>query len=406
MPEPQYVRRSYAGGDAVAQLVQEIGSTDISFTITPTTGWVEEDGSPLGTSGPFTVGIDRFTPQLEKILCGSINLTTGVVTVFVDTDGWSGRGYDGTTAQSHVPDGSTSGVQTCWSAAEANEANQAVFDLLGGGGASLVGVPIGTSIDFRGTTRTVPTNFLWENAAAVSRAAYSALFTAITVAATGNTTAGGATITNVPTTVTAVLAAGMQVTGANLGASGTIYTIQSVTATTIVLTSGTGVVPGTAGSLVIYPHGAGDGLTTFNLPDSRGKVTGGFGTLGTNTSPTLFVGISGGEWKHALSQAELPTTIGTAAAQAATVTQGYVSIAGTSFIVGLATGQNNSINITGGGTSGPAGVSSTPGGAGGSITTVGVAVANAASAVTNGGGGTSHNNMQPYSVATKCIRAL
>ena len=124
-----YVRRSYGGGAEPAQLVQEMGTTDTSFGITTTVGWTEEDGSPLGTIGPFCVIIDRFTDTVEKIICTAVNLTTGLVTV--DTTGGTGRGADGTTPQSHVPNGSVAGVQTCWTSVEADEANQAVNFMLG-----------------------------------------------------------------------------------------------------------------------------------------------------------------------------------------------------------------------------------------------------------------------------------
>lgn len=134
MAAPQFVRRSYAGGvPQGTQLVAQIGSTDTTFAIANTTGWTEIDGSPLGTVGPFTVAIDLYTSSVEKILCSSVNLTTGLVTVYTST-GYTGRGYDNTTAQTHVP-GSTSGVQPCWSATEADEANQAVVYGPGGGGA-------------------------------------------------------------------------------------------------------------------------------------------------------------------------------------------------------------------------------------------------------------------------------
>jgi hypothetical protein len=135
MSAPEFIVRSYGGGADVGQLSEEMGANDLTFAFAPDTGWTEtwgaNIGSPLGTSGPFTVVIDRFTGTVEKILCSAVNLTTGVVTVY-NSGGFSGRGYDGTTAQGHVPNGSTSGVQTCWSAAEAFEANQAVFGLLGG----------------------------------------------------------------------------------------------------------------------------------------------------------------------------------------------------------------------------------------------------------------------------------
>ena len=174
MPQPEYVLRSYGGGASAAQLVQSLGSTDTTFTITPTTGWVEDGGTnPLGTTGPFTVVIDDFTPSRESILCRSIDLTSGLVTVFVDTDGWSGRGYDNTAAVAHVPGGTSSGVTPAWSSLEAQEANQAVFDLLGAGGVSSLGVPIGTSIDFRGMPNAVPANFMYENGTAISRTTLS-----------------------------------------------------------------------------------------------------------------------------------------------------------------------------------------------------------------------------------------
>ena len=54
-----------------------------------------------------------------------------VYTVYTSS-GYNGRGYDGTTAQAHAPNTSNAGVQTCWSASEAFEANAAAVGLLGG----------------------------------------------------------------------------------------------------------------------------------------------------------------------------------------------------------------------------------------------------------------------------------
>ena len=297
MPAPQFVRRSYSGGDAVAQLVQPIGATDTAFTITPTTGWVEEDGLPLGTQGPFSVAIDRFTPQLEKILCSAINLNTGVVTVYVAGDGWSGRGYDGTIAQAHVPSGSTAGVQTCWTSLEADEANQAVVDILGGGGGALVSLPLGTVVPWAGFG--VPSvSFKIADGSTINRTAYAGCLTAITLPTTGTTTAGSAVITGIPSTVG--LWTNMTVTGARLGGAGTIFTIATVdSATQVTLTNGVGVTAGTAGALRFYAHGAGDGSTTFNLPDMRGRtavgVSPGVPTIFSSTQPFRPLGQTGGD---------------------------------------------------------------------------------------------------------------
>lgn len=133
MPGPSYVLRDYAGGVVEGvQLTAAIGATDLAFTIANTTGWVDAANNPLGTAGPFTVVIDLGTPTAEKILCSLVNLTSGLVTVYTSS-GFSGRGYDQSTAQAHVPGGSAVGVVPAWSAVEAAEANKAVYELLGGG---------------------------------------------------------------------------------------------------------------------------------------------------------------------------------------------------------------------------------------------------------------------------------
>lgn len=52
-------------------------------------------------------------------------------------------------------------------------------------------------------------------------------------------------------------------------------------------------------------HGAGDGLTTFNVPDHRGRVGVGVGTAtGANGATAHTLGQKGGEETHALTAAE------------------------------------------------------------------------------------------------------
>ena len=190
MAGPQYVRRSYGGEAGVAQLVNGIGASDTTFTISPTTGWIEtvgsNIGSPLGTSGPFTVVIDRFTAQVEKILCSAINTSTGVVTVYTST-GFTGRGYDGTTPQAHVPNGSTAGVQTCFSAVEAEEANQAVLYGPGGGGSliGLTGNPAGRVHAVTGTLGMSTANILLSVATDFLKGGMTASTHGLVVPATG-----------------------------------------------------------------------------------------------------------------------------------------------------------------------------------------------------------------------------
>ena len=59
-------------------------------------------------------------------------------------------------------------------------------------------------------------------------------------------------------------------------------------------------------------YGTGDGTTTFNLPDHRGRTAVGSGSVGTNDQPTVTVGGTtangvAGEAAHVLSVGELPS---------------------------------------------------------------------------------------------------
>ena len=405
MPAPQYVLRSYGGGAVVAQLTEAMGSGDQSFAINPTTNWLEDDGNPLGTVGPFTVVIDRFTASVEKILCSSVDLVTGVVEVYVDpSDGWSGRGYDGTAPQAHVPGGSPSGVQTCWSSAEAMEANQAVFDVLGGGSEGLIGVPIGSSVPFNGTPLTLPTNFLVEDGLRRSPGPPTQpVSPPLIIASTGTTTAAGATIYRGLCPRSRRTSPVRHEVSTLTASAGAIYTVQSVTSTTIVLTSGVGITAATGGAFIVYPYGAGDGSTTFNLPDSRGRSKVGQGHVNTNTQPLTYVGGAAGVANVTISQSNLPTAIGTAAAQTATVSPSshshtsaspasgfYVDFEPTTLFGNDGSNSDHSPapNMT-------VQTSTAP-------TTIGVT--NATSAVTNSGGGSAMNVLNPYIGCTWIIR--
>jgi hypothetical protein len=112
------VIRSYPGGATPTYLAAALINTYASgqtFTVTNTTGWYEVSASgyntsnPLGTSGPYTLVVDYGLPSEEKILCASGSISLGINTVIsVWTDGTlNGRGYDGTSAQSHAVGTST-----------------------------------------------------------------------------------------------------------------------------------------------------------------------------------------------------------------------------------------------------------------------------------------------------------
>ena len=334
MAFPKYSLRSYAGGATPTTLATSIAANDLTFTLNSTTNWYQTDlvnstghpsANPLGNSGPFVVALDYGTATEEKILCSSVVLSTGVVTVWVDGSNSSntGRGYDGSTAQPHTS-GSSGTALPVFTSTEAGVANYAVQqtvgqivsagDILQGSGANTLGVltagtagtvltsngsgsalswstfaqPSGTLLDFAGGT--VPSGFLACDGTAVSRSTYSALFAVIGIT-----------------------------------------------------------------------WGSGNGTTTFNVPDLRGRVTAGVGSVGTNTQPTLALAATGGEQNHTLSTAEMPSHQHTQALGGSLST--VANVAG-SYVVG---NQNTSL-------------------------------------VAATGGGGSHNNMMPYAVVTKIIK--
>lgn len=124
--------------------------------------------------------------------------------------------------------------------------------------------PTGGKIPFGGFKP--PVGWLMLNGATLSRVSFSALFAALTLATTGNTTTGSATISNIPSSDVAVVDVGMPITGPGIPTGATIATIASSTSITISVNA---TVTATAIAIVIYGCGVGDSSTTFVLPDSR-----------------------------------------------------------------------------------------------------------------------------------------
>lgn len=107
-------------------------------------------------------------------------------------------------------------------------------------------------------------------------------------------------------------------------------------------------------------YGAGDGSTTFNLPDLRGRVPVGVDGTAARLTASDALGQSGGAEKHTLTTAEIPAH-----------THGY-------------SGANIVATVDAGST---------------------VNLANAFSATTTStGGGGAHNNMQPYQIVNWLVK--
>lgn len=140
-------------------------------------------------------------------------------------------------------------------------------------------------------------------------------------------------------------------------------------------------------------YGAGDGSTTFKLPDSRGRADIGSGTGSSLTARTL--GQSGGSETHTLTESEMPSH--THIQNSHNHTQNPHSHAFSWTVV--SGGNPNHLETT---------MTARANYDDGSVrkNTGDTTATNNASTATNQntGGGSAHNNMQPFLVATKMIK--
>ncbi len=189
------------------------------------------------------------------------------------------------------------------------------------------GVPVASTLPFAGVS--APTGYLFANGQAVSRTTYSALFAALTSSSTVTITIASP---GVVTWNSHGLSAGAPVVFSTTGAlpagltAGTTYYVRDEAANTFsVSATAGGAAINTSGSQSgtqtarYVPFGNGDGSTTFNVPDLRGRA--GFGVdnmggvafasrLGSNSSVGGFsglatLGVAGGDQTHVQTVAEL-----------------------------------------------------------------------------------------------------
>jgi microcystin-dependent protein len=264
MAYPGFSRRSYSGIAPATTLSVNMGVNDTSFTVASVYGWFEANilntptategqssNNALGTSGTFVVAVDYGTANEEKILCSAVDFSTRIVTVWVDptNSSFTGRGYDGTANQAHNT-GGTGTVVPVFTAVEAGIANYAVQqtvgqivsagDILQGSGANTLGVLTA------GTAGTVLT----------SNGSGSALSWSTFAQPSG----------------TLLDFAGGTVPAGFLACDGTAVSRSTYSALFAVI--------GTT-------WGSGNGTTTFNVPDLRGRATIGAGTGSGLTARTL-----------------------------------------------------------------------------------------------------------------------
>lgn len=154
-------------------------------------------------------------------------------------------------------------------------------------------VPVGTVIDFFGFV--TPAHYTRCQGQALSRQEFQELFSAITFL----DTVTWATVTTFTVTSSQNYWIGMVVEGPSIPAS---TTITNIVGTTITISNNR---TGTNPSVRFFAAGAGDGSTTFNVPDLRDYVTACYaGSLfGSGNNG---IGKKGGAASHSITIAEMP----------------------------------------------------------------------------------------------------
>lgn len=254
-------------------------------------------------------------------------------------------------------------------------------------------LPVGISAPWDGPI--APAGWVFKFGQRLSRVTYGALMDALTAVALGNVVSGSLTISGVGADLRNLGLEGSPIEGAGIP-GGT--TLAAVTATTVTLSQNASATVNGA-QIRIFPHGAGDGSTTFTVPDDRDVAGIGRGNMGGTArglvstagagAPNLNtarLGATGGVDRHAISLAQIPN----------------LAPAGVADGAGVLVGQTNTLKAFGV----QLGSGATAYGTGaGSDVNIPVSVADVTRGLTIGalgGGGQAHPNMQP-SRATNSI---
>lgn len=248
----------------------------------------------------------------------------------------------------------------------------------GGGGGTVVGDAsyVGTILPW--SSLVLPTNYLFAFGQEISRLTYPEYFAAITSIQAVSCTSSSPTLSGLTDTTQIPIGAPVEASCIAAGA-----TVLSKTSSTITVSVNATV--STSALATIFPWGNGDGSTTFNVQDLRGRTLAGRdnmgGTAASRLTTTYFananaIGAAGGSQSHLLTALETPVLTSTSVVTDPGHNHTY---ANSQNAAGVSAGAGSAVYQT------PQITSNT------STSTTGVTVAT----TTNVGGGASHSIVQP-----------
>ena len=176
--------------------------------------------------------------------------------------------------------------------------------------ANLGVVPIGTESDYAGIV--LPPGWLLCYGQSVSRSTYADLFNALSITFLADGTTGSPALANVTVPLAGIGLRGAAIEGPGVPAGTTL----SVDVAGSVTLSQSLTAPATQGVFRLLPYGRGNGSTTFNLPDRRGRVAVGRDDMGGTAAGRLGgvmdatrLSSTGGAASQTLTNAQLPTAL-------------------------------------------------------------------------------------------------
>lgn len=181
---------------------------------------------------------------------------------------------------------------------------------VGGSGAGTAvgdGNSVGTVLLWAGIV--APNQYQFAYGQSLSRTTYAALYQALNIQTSITCVGGSPTITGISDTTSIPIGAALEASCVPASS-----TVSSKTSNSVTLNNNATISTTIVG--MFFPYGNGDGSTTFNVPDYRGKVPVGRtnmgGVVASNLTSTYYgsdpngVGVNGGSQSHTLNINEMP----------------------------------------------------------------------------------------------------